>query len=264
MDKSGVLRFLRENKLHPLKKWGQNFLIHQPTLHTIVKTVKKYPSPYVEIGPGPGVLSRLFKKQEITLIERDKKLVSCLQNTGYFVLCADALKLEWKSLPARFTLFGNLPYNIVSGVILKACKHQAQIQNMVLMMQKQLAQRVMAKPCSKNYGLLSVISQTFWNVRLIGHVEKTCFYPCPKVDGSVLRWQAKKQNIKAACFLVFVKNCFSFKRKMLFKQVSGVSPDAAKYILKSLNLSENCRAEELSYKQFTDLYLLVKKHIRCV
>lgn len=262
MNKKQVQQFLKENKFRPIKKLGQNFLINQDTIYKIVHRVQKYSPPFVEVGPGPGSLSRHFenKKKQVLLIEKDKKLANYWRQNKWNVICADVLKLKWENLPKTMTLFGNLPYEIAGTLIVKSCLHQKQIPNMILTMQKELAQRASASPQSKNYGLLSIMSHVFWNMELIANIPKTDFYPIPKVDGRVLEFQAKKRNhlLEPSSFLKFVKQCFSFKRKMLFKQISCNSVETAKKTLMNLNLSATCRAEELSPNQFVQLYLQIK------
>ncbi len=264
MNKKQVQQFLKQNNLQPIKKFGQNFLINQGIIQKIVETALKHSPPFVEIGPGLGALTRHFenkKKETLLLIERDKKLAAYWKSTGYTVICADALKLKWETLPKKITVFGNLPYEITASLILKSCFYQHQIQHMIFMMQKEVAQRITAQPHNKNYGLLSVISQTFWDTKLVANVQKTDFYPIPKVKGRVLEFQIRNQmpNLHIDLFIKFVKQCFSFKRKMLFKQMDGLPSESARKALKSLNFSETCRAEELSPHQFLELYFTVKK-----
>ena len=258
MNKKQVKQFLKQKKIQPLKKWGQNFLINQHIIQKIVQRVQKHPPPFVEIGPGLGALSQHFanKKKDIILIERDKKLANYWKEAGWSVFQADALKFKWEKLPRKITVFGNLPYEIASSLILKSCLQGKQIQSMIFMMQKEVAQRVKARPHSKDYGLLSVISQTFWNILIVANASKTDFYPSPKVEGRVLEFQSKKKetDLEADLFLKFVKQCFSFKRKMLFKQMGAQSLEIAKKTLKDLGLSEFCRAEELNPSQFAALY----------
>ena len=264
MDKKQVQQFLKQKNFRPIKKFGQNFLINQNTIQKIVSAVQKFPPPFVEIGPGLGALTRHFenRKKSVFLIEKDKKIACYWKGQAYSVLSADALKLNWeKALPKKFTLFGNLPYEISAGIILKSSLQQKQMLALIVMMQKEVAQRVTAQPCSKSYGLLSVISQTFWDISLVSNVPKTDFYPVPKVDGRVLSFQIKpkKPNVKPDPFLKFVKKCFSLRRKMLFKQINAPSLSEGKTILKDLSLPENCRAEELSPQQFIRLYLQINK-----
>ena len=265
MNKKEVKQFLKQHNFQPVKKFGQHFLINQSIIQNILKKIQKHPPPFVEIGPGLGALTHYFKnkKKDIVLIERDKKLAAYWKKAGYSVFCADALRFKWETLPKIFTLFGNLPYEISASLIVKACLHQKQIQSMLLMMQKEMAQRATAQVRSKNYSSFSVISQIFWNIRPVADVPKTNFYPIPKVDGRVLEFQIKKNkwNVPADSFSTFVKKCFSLKRKMLFKQIDTFSPEKAKKILSQLGICETCRAEELQPYQFIDLYFQMKNKI---
>ena len=259
MNKEQVRNFLYEQKLYPIKKFGQNFLINQSVIQCIVDRVQKHKFFFVEIGPGPGALTKHFidKKQQILLIERDKKIAGYWKGKSFSVLSADVLRLEWSSvLPKTFMFFGNLPYQISGRLILKSSLYQERIQAMVFLIQKEVAQKVRAKVNTKNYGLLSVISQVFWDISVVADVPKTDFYPSPKVDGRVLEFtrKAETSELDPKRFLNFVKKCFSFKRKMLFKQMGIQSFDEARSFLKSLSLSDSCRAQELSPKKFIDLY----------
>ena len=267
MNKQELKSFLKQQNIQPLKRFGQNFLINQKTIQKIIHIVYKQAPPFVEIGPGPGALTTHFsnKKKDILLIERDKKIASYWKNKGYSVLFSDALKLDWsQSLPKKCTVFGNLPYQIAGSLVLKSCLHQKQITSMVLMMQKEVAQRVIAKPKNKNYSLLSVVSQTFWIVSPKLLIPKTAFHPQPKVEGSLLEFQAKKENsdLDPSSFLKFVKAGFAFKRKKLIKKIASKETKEIKKIFQNLNLSENCRAEELSVEQFIKLYFDVQENIK--
>lgn len=261
MDKNQIQEFLKERGLRPLKSLGQNFLIQDSIIQKMIQSLEKLPPPLVEIGPGPGALTSHFshRKEEVWLIEKDKKLASYWKKQGWKVFCEDALKTKWENFPKTFTLFGNLPYEIAGPLVLKASLRSEQIPHMLLTMQKEVALRMREKPGSKNYGLLSVISQIFWDMEIVTDIDKSHFYPKPKVDGRVLKFQAKKipKNLSPEDFLKFVKSCFAFKRKMLFKQIPTLSPQKAREELKKLHLKETCRAEELSPSKFLELYLLL-------
>ena len=261
MNKKQVRQFLKKRNLHPVKKLGQNFLINQQAIQTIVMRVQKHSPPFIEIGPGLGALTNHFKKKtNIILVERDKKIASYWKEQAYSVLSADALKLEWlTAFPKKFILFGNLPYEIASRLIVKSCLYREQVQGMIFMMQKEVAQRATARPQGKNYGFLSVMAQTFWEILPVASIPKTYFYPIPKVEGAVLEFRIKQtaSRLDPKSFLQFIKQCFAFKRKMLFKQIPAGSAEQIKKILGNLGLSENCRAEELSSRQFIKLYLQI-------
>ena len=252
MNPKDLKAFLRDHNLKPLKSLGQNFLIRSDLIEKIVKTVKQNPAPYVEIGPGPGALTRHFKKEEIFLIERDKKIAKYWKDKSWRVLCQDALKLKREQLPLSFTLFGNLPYEIASSFIIKTSIEGSRPETMIFLIQKEAAHRLKAKAQSKNYSLLSVMAQSFWNLSECFYVPKDCFYPKPKVDGILVELKAKNTLLDSPpAFLNFVKQCFHMKRKMLFKKLLIKEP---KKHLENLGWSTNCRAEDLSPEDFIRLY----------
>ena len=257
MNKKQVKQFLEAQQLKPIKKLGQNFLVNPGLIQAIVKNIQKQPAPFVEVGPGLGALTRHFKKKDVFLIEKDKKLASYWSQQGWTVFCEDALKFNWSCLPKKFTLFGNLPYEIAGSLIVKFSVEQKQVSKMFFLIQKEVAERVKAPANSKNYGLLSVIAQSFWSVSTLFSIPKNDFYPVPQVEGRFLEWTAKKFNssVSPHLFFQFVKNCFQFKRKMLFKKLDVFSP---KNILADLGLKPTCRAENLSSEEFLQLYMQIR------
>ena len=258
MNKQKVKQFLQEQKLKPIKKLGQNFLVNPGLIQAIVKKAQNKPAPFVEIGPGLGAFTQHFNKKDIFLIEKDKKLASYWSQQGWTVFCEDALQFNWSYLPKKFTLFGNLPYEIASSLVVKiSIEGQKQVSNMLFGLQKEVAERIKAPVNSKNYGLLSVLAQSFWSISTLFSMPKNDFYPVPKVEGQFLEFTAKKLNpsVSPGLFLKFVKNCFQFKRKMLFKQLNISS---AKTLLESLGLKPTCRAENLAPQAFLQLYMKIK------
>ena len=258
MNKQQVKQFLEERKLRPIKKLGQNFLVNPGLIQSIVKNIQKQPAPFVEVGPGLGALTRYFDKKDIFLIEKDKKLANYWSQENWTVFCDDALKFNWACLPKKFTLFGNLPYEIASSLIIKFSIEQKQADKMFFLIQKEVAERIKAVADSKNYALLSVIVQSFWSVSTLFSIPKNDFYPTPQVEGCFLEFKAKKfsDSIPPHLFFQFVKDCFQFKRKMLFKKLKISS---AKDVLESLALKSTCRAENLSPEKFLQLYIKVRE-----
>ena len=196
MDKIQAQKFLNQRNLRPLKRLGQNFLIHPELTRDIAERAKTLPKPYVEIGPGLGALTQSFahRKKDILLVEKDKKLAAYWEQEGWQVLCADILKLNWEDLPQKFSLFGNLPYEIFGSLIIKAAYWQSRVQSLLLMGQKELGLRVTASPGGRDYGFLSVAAQSFWSIQPVLDVPASAFYPRPKVAGRVLLFRPKSQD----------------------------------------------------------------------
>ena len=272
MDKNQSQSFLSRQGLRPLKSLGQNFLAHPGFAQSIAEKARALPPPYVEIGPGLGALTRFFagRKQDILLVEKDKKLASYWKREGWQVLCADILKLDPGKLPQKFSLFGNLPYEIFGSLILRSTLMQNRVKGMLFMGQREPARRVTAGPGVRDYGFLSVASQAFWNIAPVLDVPAQAFYPRPKVSGRVLEFRPKacfqgEQGLSALPepepFLRFLRLCFRFKRKKLMRQLPAPSPQAAEQALKSLNLNPKARPEELSVAQFLRLYFLLSFYL---
>ena len=246
-----VKKRLKEQNFHPVKKLGQNFLVDEEAVKTIVKRIQRYDIPLVEIGPGLGALTSHFRKDNILLVEKDKKLALYWKEKSWRVLCQDALKLKNQQLSKDFLLFGNLPYEIAGSLIIKATVEGFSNPAMIFLIQKEVADRVRSPAGSKNYGLLSVISQTYWKVTPILKIPKHCFYPVPQVSGQVLEFERRDPPCPPLPFLSFVKQCFQHRRKMLFKKLPVLQ---AKKHLKEKGFNPECRAEELSPKDFVTLF----------
>jgi len=250
--KSTLIKKLREHHLKPLKSLGQNFLVDNKAIQSIVSAIQKYDSPFVEIGPGLGALTDHFKKDSLCLVEKDKKLASYWQNKSHKVLCQDALDLTKDQVPKNFVLFGNLPYEIAASLIIKMTIEDFDNKVMIFLMQKEVADRIKSPCSSKNYGLLSVISQVYWEVHSLIKIPKHKFYPIPQVSGQVLEFKRKNTiPIPPLPFFHFVKKSFHMRRKMLYKKLPLPEP---KKTLEGLGLSNHCRAEDLSPENFVKLF----------
>ena len=247
---------LADLDVRPRKKWGQNFLINKEIASRIVQKVKEQPSPWLEIGPGLGALTSAFtnERKYVFLIEKDKKLASYWSDKGFHVFCEDALQFDWTQIPFPFTLFGNLPYQIASSLILEMILLPKTPHKMILMMQKEVAQRMFAKTHSKDYSLLTVMVQTFLVPNQLFSVGKSHFYPVPEVSGSVMEFTSRDASVPAASFLKFMKQAFSHRRKKLIKQIPSEFLSSAKVFYTKKNWDLNLRAEELSPLQFQSLY----------
>lgn len=260
MEGKSAKTLLEKMNLLPLRQLGQNFLINQRLARKIAGEAKKFPPPWVEIGPGLGALTELFlpeEKDRLILIERDKKLAAYWKSKAARVFCGDALKISWRELPPRFTLFGNLPYHIAGPLIVESLPFRERIQGMVFMMQREAAQRALARPGGRDYGLLSVVCSIFWRARLVAEAAESDFFPAPKVRGRVLAFEPKTDGWSAdpPGFLRFVKSCFSQRRKMLLRRLPGVCPSEAKKIFSGLGLDFKIRAEALSPEKLLELFL---------
>ena len=263
MTRQQVKSLLKEIGIVPKKSLGQNFLIQPELCKRIVKEVQKHPAPWLEIGPGLGSLTWLFEDQKshLVLVEKDKAIYEFWKNKNFSVLHKDALKLSWQELPKKFTLFGNLPYQITHPLIIKSTNQLDQIPIMILMMQKEVSERLRSSEGGKNYSWISVFAQTFWDIKVFAEAGTQDFYPSPKVAGQVLIFKRKKSSISPTDLAHFLQACFTQRRKKLLKQISHFNLPQPNKIFEQMKLSLNTRAEELSPEKFLKLYKIVSKSI---
>lgn len=256
-----VQSLCREMGIVPSKKFGQNFLVDERVIEKILlaSEASNIPS-IVEIGPGLGALTKglLLKGKKVRLIEYDKKVAAFWLAKGVDVLSQDALKVDWGQICGEPTMVvSNLPYQISSSITIQL-SFLPTIRQMVFMYQKEVAQRITAKHGGKEYGLLTVIAQTFWDVQKVTDVSERAFYPPPKVESRVLSFQRKNEG-DSYCkesYLRFVKVAFSQRRKVLINKIKSnyKTKKTAEDIFHYLGLSSKIRAEELSVDQFQSLY----------
>lgn len=246
-------------KVKPKKHLGQHFLNDQNIASKIVDSLSYKPYDLVlEVGPGMGVLTQflLQKQVKVYVAEIDKESVDYLK-INYPQLenniVGDFLKLEFEELFSdNFAVIGNFPYNISSQIVFKILENKHAIPEMVGMFQKEVAERIAAQKGNKIYGILSVLTQAYYNVDYLFTVHENVFTPPPKVKSAVIRlkrYRDKIEGIDDKFFFKLVKAGFNQRRKTL------------KNALKVLNIPQhlepheflNLRAEQLSVEDFLHL-----------
>jgi 16S rRNA (adenine1518-N6/adenine1519-N6)-dimethyltransferase len=251
------------------KKFGQNFLIDQKIIKNILTDIKINSKNILEVGPGNLALTKPIvdeKPSKYVGIEIDKDFKSQINDKQILsnILFDDALKIDEKSLfnNKKFTIISNLPYNISSQLLIKWCILQNNyhcINEMILMFQKELGERILSDCNSKKYGALSILVQAFFSIKKKVFVTKEHFYPVPKVDSIVLHFiPLKKNKIKKERFKdlqKITKFFFNERRKKNKKKIQKLFDTK---IINNYNLQEyyNLRAENLSkdlYYKFTEI-----------
>lgn len=218
------------------KSFGQHFLHRQDIAQRIADSLTQwtYCAHVLEVGPGRGMLTQylLDKPVPLTVVEADRDMVLYLHK--YFpqlkgrILHQDFLRLPLEELfqGAPFALIGNFPYNISSQILFKMVEHQALIPEMVGMFQKEVAERVIAGPGSKTYGVISVLIQAFYQGEYLFTVDKSAFQPPPKVQSGVIRLLRRPQPLvpdqQYRLFRQIVKTAFGQRRKMLRNTLKNV------------------------------------------
>lgn len=260
-----VKKKLKALQFQPKKSLGQNFLIGKETITKIIEKIKAVPSKKIlEIGPGLGALTDSL--QHITpflkLIEMDQALFNYWKNKNFNVQNKNALELNLNEIDSNFIL-GNLPYSIASRLLVHLSIQETRKDYLLFMFQKEVGKRILSKKQNKNYGLLSVIAQTFWNIKWVTEASPSDFYPRPKVAGWVLFFERKKIHLKnPLLFLKLIQCAFSHRRKFLIKNLKLYLPFSdfknssetfllhCRKILNDLDLNEKIRAEEVSPEKY--------------
>jgi 16S rRNA (adenine1518-N6/adenine1519-N6)-dimethyltransferase len=252
------------------KHLGQHFLTDETIAKNIADTLTENGyDDVLEIGPGMGVLTKylLEKKPKVTVMELDRESVIYLNETfslehikldtskeKFTIIEGDFLKKDIQKIfnKKQVAIIGNFPYNISTQIVFKAIENRAYVPEFAGMFQKEVAMRIAEKEGSKIYGILSVLTQAFFNVEYLFTVPPTVFNPPPKVDSGVIRFTRKKDfslPVDEKIFFRVVKTAFNQRRKMLRSS------------LKSFNLSNSLkeepifakRPEQLSVNDFIEL-----------
>ena len=248
-------------QVKPKKFLGQHFLKDLSIAKAIADTVDKCPSlPILEVGPGMGVLTQylITKERTVDVVEIDYESVAYLKENfpqleGH-IIEDDFLKMSMDSLfeGTPFVLTGNYPYNISSQILFKVFDNRNQIPEVVGMFQKEVAERVAAKPGSKIYGILSVLLSVYYDIEYLFTVSENVFNPPPKVKSAVIRLtrnNVEKLDCDEKLFVQVVKAGFNQRRKTL--------RNALKALNKNLeNIPERflqSRAEQLSADEFIEI-----------
>ncbi len=207
---------------HPVrKKWGQNFLQDPNIIHKITVALSPEPSDnVVEIGPGKGALTSILcnQVQHMTAIEIDPLLIGLLQkipSDNLTLVLGDVMDVDMASYYTDYKIIGNLPYYITTPVIFRILE-SAGWSKSILMIQKEVAERITAAPGSKVYGRLSVMVQTFTHVHLEFKVAPSVFRPQPSVESAVISMAPRTNEIQDRHFFsTIVRQAFSQRRKKL-------------------------------------------------
>jgi len=244
--------------LRPKKYWGQNFLRNRGAVEKIVAAIEPQPDEViVEIGPGEGALTEKLATlgNELTAIEIDPDLSSRLQQRfGKIIINADALTAP---LPARpFRAVGNLPYN-VGTPILRRVVADPNVRRAVFMLQKEVADRLVAKPGDEAYSFLSLYTQLYAQARILMTLEPRSFFPPPKVRSAVVVLDPDRKPFASAEMIELLSVSFRMRRKKLINNLIGfreLTRNQAIEAMRRANIDEGVRAEELSLEEFARLH----------
>lgn len=252
------------------KSLGQNFLIDGNIVRNIVEKANITKDDYIlEIGPGIGTLTEelAIRGKKVVAVEIDKKLLPILdESLGKYnnieIIHGDILDLDIEKLieekmdNKRIKIVANLPYYVTTPIIGKLIEDRLNLESIVVMVQKEVANRMASPPGSKQYGSLSVFIDFYTRAEIILNVPKTVFMPQPKIDSSVIKLDIKKElpDIDLDKLFKVVKAGFSKRRKTILNALSSygfdLEKEEIKKVLEGLNIDPSQRAERLSTEDF--------------
>ncbi len=257
-------------KINFKKRYGQNFLTDKNLLSAIVSDAGVESGDTVlEIGAGAGALTEELSKasNSVVAFEIDCELEPILSEKfagkeNVEIIYEDFLNFDAEILTSKFGSYkvvANLPYYITSPIITKLFSLKHRPQNITVMVQKEVGERMTAKEGTENYGYFSALISLYATAKITRNVNRRLFTPVPNVDSCVVRLDIKKEKVDPK-FVEFLKLCFKMKRKTLANNLSGeeVKKEDVYKVLKSLGKSESARADSLSVHDLLKVYNALK------
>lgn len=261
--------------LKPKKSFGQNFMLDQRVNGIFASAVKAFGDgwPVLEIGAGTGSLTShlLTVAPCVHAVERDRDLLPVLTTHFADDIAAGKLLLH-EADGARFdlgtvfstvnkgVLVGNLPYHLTSSIVLRALSQSTLLVGAVFLVQKEVADRLVAVPNNKVYGFITVVLKLAFNLKKIANVDRGAFWPVPKVDSAIIQLTAADNGISRVndigALIVFVREIFQKRRKKLSTILAGTIDRAS---LVALGIDPDLRPENLAPEQFLQLFLAISK-----
>lgn len=254
------------------KGLGQNFLLDSTVLDEIAEAAD-IEDGVLEIGPGFGVLTKRLSQSagKVVTVEIDSRLIPVLDFTlescdNVKIIEGDILKMDIRKLIERefsgekISIAANLPYYITTPILTSLIEAKLPVKNIVVMVQKEVAERIVAKPGKKDYGAITVLCNYYTDPRLICTVPSSSFYPAPKVDSAVLCMEVldePKVLVKdEKLFFKVVKSAFLHRRKTLLNCLSGdfgIEKTALFAMLENLGIDPQVRGEKLGLSEFAKI-----------
>lgn len=250
-----------------IKRLGQNFLIDPNIVRKIVATANLSPADTVfEIGPGRGVLTEALSRavRRVVAVEIDPQLHRLLQDRqadwpNVQLVCADALTYPLESVSTGAIVVANLPYYLSTPLLFRLLEQRHRFPRLVLMLQNEVADRLVAKAGTADYGVLSVMAQYAAEITKVFRVSAQCFRPRPEVGSAVVSLRTKKETVlslqEESTFARLVKSAFAHRRKTLVNSLrdEGYTSQPVMRALTDTGITATARAETLTLDQFVQL-----------
>ena len=260
---NSLREIIKEHNIKPKKKLGQNFLHDKNIISSIINNVNVKDEDIIEIGPGPGMLTENIlknKARSLLVIEKDDsfevnlKKIKNKYKDNFTYLIHDVIDFDFNKLKKKeYKIVSNLPYNISVPFILKMIKIRRVIswKDMILIVQKEVAERITANIGTKNYGRLSIMVNLNNDVEKLLNVKPSSFIPKPKVDSTVIKISPKNKNlnINEEIFEKIVKICFSQRRKKIKNNLDQLNTNTS-LLLELSNIDPDIRAENINIEGF--------------
>ena len=262
MNRERVLEIMKENNILPEAGFGQNFLCDEEIIEGIIEAAGIKPGDTVlEIGPGIGALTEPLSRMDINLkcVEIDKRLVSYLKKAypDVEIIDSDFLKLKYYGADKIDVVISNLPYYIMTDIMMKVFEEAVNARTIVYMVEEAALDRILCQSSTKSYGPLAVVSELYGGIRIVSKVPGTCFVPQPRTTSAVISFKCY-DNRPDKALMEFVKKCFMQRRKTLNNNLKGCDKDKFRSWLDETGFEENIRAEVLEPCDFRDLFNALK------
>lgn len=281
-DKTTIIEILKSRGLLAKKYFGQHFLVDASSIDKIIEAADLSSNDQIlEIGPGLGVLTQELatKANEglVLAVEKDRDMVDWLRDKfkskkNIKIIAKDVLATPLNEfLTGEFKVVANIPYAITSPIITKfllgdykgrAGGESPRPTQMVLMIQKEVAERIVARPGERERGVLTVLVELFASAEIITIVPKEKFFPSPKVDSAVINIKISEPKANPRAFLSLLKAGFANKRRMLHNSLAGslhLSNTESKELLEKAGINPFLRAEQLTLEQWLSLLRIIVK-----
>ncbi len=271
-----TIAILQKYRFRFQKKYGQNFLIDTSVLERIIKAAQIGKEDCVlEIGPGIGTMTQYLAESagKVIAVEIDKALIPILEETlapyeNVTVIQGDILKVDIGELAEKYSggkplkVTANLPYYITTPIIMGLFERKVPVSGITVMVQKEVAERMQAKPGTKDYGALSLAVQYYARPQVVANVPPNCFMPRPTVGSAVIHLERHREppvSVRDEKFLFdIIRAAFNQRRKMMVNALAGagdlhLSKEHIVWALRELEIPETIRGEKLSLSQFAML-----------